>query len=95
MRLLRIPITPPASKAPGTGSSNKAAPSGGGSGGNSGSCCAPAVLKGERASLLVMSSAAMQLLQPAELQAAMAGALAPLALEGMGTGLQYTGRLLS
>lgn len=40
------------------------------------------VLKCQRASVLVLSSAAMQLLAPAELQAAMSGALAPLALEG-------------
>jgi hypothetical protein len=76
VRLLRIPIGPPASKASGSSNSNKAAPAGSNSSGS------PAVLKCQSASLLVMSSAAMQLLQPAELQAAMAGALAPLALEG-------------
>jgi hypothetical protein len=39
-------------------------------------------MKCQQASLLVLSSAAMQLLQPVELQAAMSGALAPLAMEG-------------
>jgi hypothetical protein len=34
----------------------------------------------------VLGSAALQLLQPAELQAAMAGALAPLAMEGKRVG---------
>ena len=50
-----------------------------------------AVPRCQHASVLVLSSAAMQLLQPVELQAAMSGALAPLALEGEGWLADNTG----
>lgn len=73
VRLLRIPVgSMMPSKAAAWGTTNNKTS-------NSSSSAVP---KCQRATILVLSSAAMQLLEPAELQAAMSGALAPLALEG-------------
>lgn len=71
VRLLRIPLSSAAPSKLSSSSKAGAASSAGG-----------VVLRCQRAAVLVLSSAAMQLLQPAELQAAMSGALVPLALDG-------------
>jgi hypothetical protein len=71
VRLLRIPLSSSTPHKQGSSSKGGAMASAGGG-----------VLRCQRAAVLVLSSAAMQLLQPAELQAAMSGALAPLALDG-------------
>jgi len=85
VRLLRIPVGSSSNSAPAgakgsgsssTGSNGSRAPAAGAAGSSG------VVQRCQRASLVVLSSAAMQLLQPAELQAAMSCALAPLALEG-------------
>jgi hypothetical protein len=77
VRMLRIPLGSAARHKPSSGSKAgvSAAVQGSGSAGGG-------VLRCQRATILVLSSAAMQLLQPAELQAAMSCALAPLALDG-------------
>jgi hypothetical protein len=78
VRLLRIPLTGCTRRKSAKGPVAAISGSNNSSSGGSVRC----VLRCQQASVLVLSSAAMQVLQPAELQAAMASALAPLALQG-------------